>query len=255
MVSAGKGDTVPTEDVDENAVSMKKSRPWTFSRWWRKSIKPMFVSKPPKVIKSFDIKRIFWDVDGNLRQGTTERSREEEVLHILEHDSGNDENIDQVWIIIPSRWVRNWLLFAYHKMSKDPPGPVDISSLIKEDATVDGGWRPKNTLLPPTRTKVETGDYAKIEWEVKPGNYRRIPFECWELIVGLYGQTGPQFCIAVKGNSELTPASDVSRWRIFQDPLKLDSSILPVCVVVDKEEVKKEEREKRALFSAMGMSG
>ena len=86
MVNAGKGDAVPTEEVDENAAPKKKHRPWTFSRWWRKSIQPMFVSKPPKLIKSFDTKRIFWDVDGNLRQGTTTRSRDEEILHMLEHD-------------------------------------------------------------------------------------------------------------------------------------------------------------------------
>jgi len=215
----------------------------------------MFAAKKPKVVKSFDIKKIFWDVDGNLRQGTTERSREEEVLHVLEHDSGIDENTEQVWIIIPSRWIRDWLLFAYHKLSKEPPGPIDISSLIKEDASVEGGWRPKNTLQPPTRTKVETGDYAKVQWEVKPGQFRRIPFEVWQLIIELYGQTGVQFCIAVKGNSELTPANDIKRWRIFQDPLKIDTSVLPECEVLDKEAVKKEEKKKRALFAALGFSG
>ncbi len=206
-----------------------------------------------KSIKSFDVQKIYWDVDGNLRQGTSDRKREEELLHVLERDCGDDSDPTQVWVVIPSRWIRNWLLFAHLKLSGEPPGPIDIGPLIKEDPTAEGGWRPKNTLQPPSRNKIETGDYAKLEFDVKPGQYRRIPYQAWEVLVSLYGQTEPKFCIAVKGNTEPTPASDINRWRIFKHNLNINPAELPDAKVLDIEEVKKEQKKKKALFAAMGL--
>lgn len=82
-------------------------------------------------------------------------------------------------MIIPSRWVRKWLLFCHIKVG-DPPGPIDMVSLLTQDPLVVGGWRPKNTLLPPS-TKFG---------EERPGHYRRITLEAWINLVDLYGVTG-----------------------------------------------------------------
>jgi hypothetical protein len=64
-------------------------------------------------------------------------------------------------MIVPSRWIRQWLLFAHIK-SGQPPGPINMWPLLKQDATEPGGWRPLKTLLPPS---TEFGNE-------RPGHYR-----------------------------------------------------------------------------------
>lgn len=64
-------------------------------------------------------------------------------------------------MIIPSRWVRKWLVFTKFKRG-EPPGAIDMWSLLKQDNNVIGGWRPKNTLLPP----------SNVFGEERPGHYR-----------------------------------------------------------------------------------
>lgn len=64
-------------------------------------------------------------------------------------------------MIMPSRWVRQWLLFA-HVKAGNAPGPIDMWPLLKEDPTEAGGWRPLKTLLPPS---TEFGSE-------RPGHYR-----------------------------------------------------------------------------------
>ena len=67
-------------------------------------------------------------------------------------------------MIIPSRWIRNWLLFAHFKLS-DSPGKIDMWSLLKKDETVEGGWRPKKNLKAPIIAEGANG-------EEHPGHYR-----------------------------------------------------------------------------------
>ena len=98
---------------------------------------------------TLDIAKIYWDADGNLRYGVSERNRDVEVLEILSRDTNEDEEVARVWMIIPSRWVRNWLLFAHLKIVDEPPGPIDMASLMQRDDSVEGGWRPRKTLRPP----------------------------------------------------------------------------------------------------------
>ena len=205
-------------------------------------------------VYSFDVKKIYWDIDGNLRQGTSDRKREEELLRVIESDAGDDNDPDFLWMIIPSHWIRNWLLFAHLKLSSDPPGPIDLGPLIKRDDTVEGGWRPKNTLLPPSKTKIDTGDFAKIEYDVKPGHFRRIPYDVWETLIDLYGTTDPAFCIAVKGNTPKSPANDFTRWKIFQTPLGVNESELPEPELENKVEDAKATQKKKNMFAAMGFS-
>lgn len=65
-------------------------------------------------------------------------------------------------MIVPSRWIRQWLLFALVKVN-DPPGPIDMFSLLKQDSTAgDIGWRPLKTLRPPC------SEFGKEH----PGHYR-----------------------------------------------------------------------------------
>jgi hypothetical protein len=82
-------------------------------------------------------------------------------------------------MIVPSRWIRMWLLFAYVKVV-DPPGPIDMLSLLKQDKLVPGGWRAKKNLLPPSNKFGEE----------RPGHYRRISLEAWVHLVDMYGVDG-----------------------------------------------------------------
>eukprot|EP01040_Poterioochromonas_malhamensis_P017104 gene17104-19582_t len=154
----------------------------------------------------YDVRKIYWDSDGNLRHGTTRRNRDDEILKILQADTNDDSDAARVWMIIPSRWIRMWLLFAHYKLIGDPPGPIDMLSLLKKDSTVPGGWRAKKNLLPPS-TKFG---------EERPGHYRRISLEAWIQLVDLYGLDG--YALAVRGS----PFDDTSRWRVFKDPRAID---------------------------------
>jgi len=249
---------IENEAKKAKKVDRKKAKAWYFSKCLYDIgsfvCLPGVLENKHKNRKSYDVKKIYWDVDGNLRQGLSHRSRDEELLQIIEDDDGNDEDPSQVWMIIPSRWVRDWLLFTHLKLNSTPPGPIDVGVLIKQDEGVEGGWRPKNTLQPPSRNKIDTGDYSKPEFDVKPGHYRRVPLDVWKGLVSLYGLTEPQFCIAVKGNTRDTPASNLSRWRIFQSPTGVVEGDLPEPTVVNAEEAKKEIEHKRRLFAAMGLT-
>jgi hypothetical protein len=159
---------------------------------------------------------------------------------MLQSDSNNDEDPSKVWMIIPSRWIRMWLLFAHFKLIGDPPGPIDMLSLLKKDSTVPGGWRAKKNLLPPS-TKFG---------EERPGHYRRISLEAWIQLVDLYGLDG--YALAVRG----TPFDDTTRWRVFKDPRKIDIRLLPE-PILEKEEEKKEELKNPAsdLMKSIGLGG
>lgn len=182
-----------------------------------------------------DIANIYWDVDGNLRHGKSDRDRDAEVLDILSRDENEEKEEAVLWMIIPSRWVRSWLLFAHLKVTDEAPGPIDMETLLQKDNSVETGWRPKNTLRPPGRgpqpnappTQVSKGKNTKQKSDAEaddfPGHYRRISLEAWLLLVDLYGITEPRYAIAVRG----TPYHDVNRWRVFKNPREIDSEKLP----------------------------
>jgi hypothetical protein len=75
-------------------------------------------------------------------------------------------------MIVPSRWIRKWLLFAHLKLGEEP-GPIDMISLLTKDGS---DWRPKRTLLPPC-TKFG---------EERPGHFRYIFFIIVLKFVGNY---------------------------------------------------------------------
>ena len=150
-------------------------------------------------------------------------------------------------MIIPSRFIRDWLLFAQMKMTNQHPAPIDIASLLKEDPSSACGYRPLKTLRPPEKVVTkDSGDYAKIEYAMTPGHYRLITIEAWRRFVTLYGVTEPGVMIAVKGNTEESPYTDMSRWRIFPDAMQqIDPNALPSPVVVTAEEKAKEVTKKQ----------
>lgn len=87
-------------------------------------------------------------------------------------------------MIIPSRWIRLWLQCVYLKVG-DPPGKIDMYSLLQFDSGVEGGWRPKKNLQPPVLNDTEDS----------PGHYRRVSLPAWLQFVELYGVDG--YAIAV----------------------------------------------------------
>ena len=96
--------------------------------------------------------------------GYSVRNREAEVLQILEGDTNSESDLQRLWMIVPSRWIRLWLQFAYLKLG-EPPGPIDMWSLLQKDVKYPGGWRPKGTLKPPH------SKFGEIE---TPGHYRSV---------------------------------------------------------------------------------
>mmetsp|Transcript_14620 Transcript_14620/g.24202 ORF Transcript_14620/g.24202 Transcript_14620/m.24202 type:complete len:202 (+) Transcript_14620:82-687(+) len=161
--------------------------------------------------KAFDIRKIYWDANGNLRHGYTDRNRDAEVLAILKADSNDESDPTKLWMIMPSRWLRQWILFA-HVKAVNPPGPIDMWPLLKKDPSNPVGWRPLKTLLPPS---TEFG-------EERPGHYRRVSFEAWSALVDLYGVNG--YALAVRG----IPYDELRRWRVFKNPKFVDI-VRPFC--------------------------
>jgi hypothetical protein len=162
---------------------------------------------------SFDPRKVYWDVEGNLRHGTTTRNREEELLQILQADSKDETDPTKIWMIVPSRWLKAWLVFVHFKLG-DPPGPIDMFSLLKYDSkTLD--WRPKRNLIKPASNPDPKAD------AVQPGHYRRISVEAWIKFIDLYGING--YAIAVRG----IPYDNIERWRIFLNPRIIDINKLP----------------------------
>ena len=246
------------EVVKKEEEVVKKVKKQTWKRWWQINVigSIQYLTKPSRVLHSYEVSKVYWDCDGNLRQGLSDRRREEEMLKVLESDTVEDDTPDKVWYIIPSRWIRNWLIFAHLKLSEDAPGPIDVSTLIKEDENNPGEYRPKKTLEPPSKTRVEGGDFAKQEYDLQPGHFRRIGLETWGTLISLYGIEEPKFTIAVLGNTKDSRADDVSRWVVFSggDPLKIDKSKLPEPTIEDKAEEEKQTRRKKKMFANLGFS-
>ena len=162
---------------------------------------------------AFDPRKIYWDVEGNLRHGTTTRNREEELLQILQADSKDETDPTKIWMIVPSRWLKAWLTFVHFKLG-DPPGPIDMYTLLKYDNyTLD--WRPKRNLIKPASNPDPKADAAQ------PGHYRRISVEAWIKFIDLYGING--YAIAVRG----IPYDNIDRWRVFLNPRLIDINKLP----------------------------
>ena len=72
--------------------------------------------------------------------------------------------------------------------------------LLKQDSSIEGGWRPKKTLKPPV---------ASLDPKIEdtPGHYRRVTLEVWLKLIDLYGLQG--YAIAVWG----IPVDDLTRYR------------------------------------------
>jgi hypothetical protein len=122
-----------------------------------------------------DPKNIYWDDYGNLRLGMTKRDRTDELLQLLMRDKTEDVDL---WVIIPSRWLRQWLIFAHLKRG-DPPGKIDTRILLTKDKKTPSGWRPKLSLKPPSLAQ------DKFD-ESSPGHFRRITLEAWTILVEMY---------------------------------------------------------------------
>mmetsp|Transcript_22786 Transcript_22786/g.20700 ORF Transcript_22786/g.20700 Transcript_22786/m.20700 type:complete len:210 (-) Transcript_22786:33-662(-) len=178
-----------------------------------------FTRNNPNDEEIYDLNKIYWDNDGNLRHGASDRKRDDEIMHILEADSSDESDKTKLWMIIPSRWIRLWLQFAYMKLG-EPPGPIDMWPLMQNDPNVPGGWRPKKTLKPPL---------SKLNEVEFPGHYRRISLQAWLKFVDLYSIQG--YAIAVRG----APYDDLTRWRVFKDPKVIDINLLPEPIIVEEK--------------------
>jgi hypothetical protein len=67
-------------------------------------------------------------------------------------------------MVVPSRWIKEWLMFVHLKIGKEPK-KITMMSLLVSDPTVEGHLRPNRSLLPPNSEGTE-GD------EEAPGHYR-----------------------------------------------------------------------------------
>jgi hypothetical protein len=92
-------------------------------------------------------------------------------------------------VIMPSRWLRRWLLFTHMKTDEEP-GPVSMSLLLTRDPAAPSGLRPKKTLRPPSTPTPEKPDAPD-----SPGHYRRVTLEVWLKFVALYGTDGPAIAV------------------------------------------------------------
>jgi len=155
--------------------------------------------------KIYEIQNIYWDTDGNLRVGNSSRSRDDEVIAILENDNNGpvEDAETALWVVVPSRWLRKWLIFAHMKLGEEP-GKIDTNMLLAKDPKAFNGYRPLMTLKPPNHLQDMNPQAAET-----PGHYRRIGLRAFEKLVELYGLSGPVIC--VRG----FPFDDLYRWRVF----------------------------------------
>lgn len=182
----------------------------------------------------YDYKKIYWDRDGNLRYGLSARNRDDEIIRILLTDSINQDDATKLWMVVPSRWIKEWLMFSHLKIGKEPK-EITMQSLLVKDPSVPEGLRPNRSLLPPNAEGTEKDAEA-------PGHYRRITLDAWLKLLELYGSDGP--AIAVKG----IPYDDKSRWRLFKDPKNIDPSVLPDPILPEEDEPVEEKKEKKGLL-------
>jgi hypothetical protein len=88
-------------------------------------------------------------------------------------------------MIVPSRWIRQWITFTHLKTGKEP-GKITMMSLLVADHSVPGGLRPNKNLMAPN------ADQASEE---APGHYRRVTYDAWCQLEMLYGADGPAIAV------------------------------------------------------------
>ena len=69
-------------------------------------------------------------------------------------------------VVVPSRWIRKWIVFCQLRAG-DEPGKITMMSLLVNDPHAPGGFRPKNTLKPANAAKLDNPNAAE-----HPGHYR-----------------------------------------------------------------------------------
>ncbi len=85
-----------------------------------------------------------------------------------------------VRVIVPSRWIRKWILFCQLRAGEEP-GKITMMSLLVKDPAAPGGYRPKNTL--------KQANYAKLDnpnADDHPGHYRycySLAIRCSSLMI------------------------------------------------------------------------
>ncbi len=169
---------------------------------------------------SYDIRMMFWDLDGNLRIGKSLRDRDEEILKILMTGTDNpdkdvkdeEETGDEVYVLLPSRWLREWVLFAHLRLSEKEPGKINLYNLLTKDKDEALGWRPNLLLEEPIAESTD------MSIENRTGHYRAINLKTFLLFHRLYGVKG--YPIGVWGQ----PIHDKRRWRVFPDVEFLENS-------------------------------
>ena len=166
-----------------------------------------------------------------MRVGDSVRDRDAEIKKLLELDSTEDTEGNKLWLFIPSRWVRKWLMFASLKLSNEEPGRIDMLSLMMSEPSEPLRVRPKYNMKPPVC------DAADPNVENSPGHYRRVTKECFAALEELYGIDG--YPMAVLGE----PYDDPTRWRIFRSTSSIDPKLLPAPIVEDDES--KDEKGKK----------
>ena len=55
----------------------------------------------PKQVKSYDYTKIYWDSEGNLRQGGSDHDRNDELIILLENDRADSTDPERIWVVMP----------------------------------------------------------------------------------------------------------------------------------------------------------
>ena len=84
------------------------------------------------------------------------------LFHIEYHQI---TNIADIRMVVPSRWIKEWLMFSHLKIGKEPK-EITMQSLLVKDPSVPEGLRPNRSLLPPNAEGTEKDAEA-------PGHYRQ----------------------------------------------------------------------------------
>lgn len=139
---------------------------------------------------SYSWHKILYSTAIDFLPGLSSRNRDEEIIKILLADSIDEADLSKVWwvtnshmffswscpyltlvlarilnrMIVPSRWIKEWLMFAHLKVGKEPK-QVTMMSLLVTDPTVPGKLRPNRSLKRPNAEGTSQDEEA-------PGHYR-----------------------------------------------------------------------------------
>jgi hypothetical protein len=153
-----------------------------------------------------------------LSEDEAKKSPDETLSTIAENDDENDptkheliEEVNDLWYVMDSSWVENWLSHVHLDVNQPGPGPCDNRRLIEWNND-ERKWTGRDGLLMAIKSKT--------------GDYRRVSENVWNAYKKFYPDNGPAISFLMKRSEKCeTGKYDVSNWTVHDHPVPADHEI------------------------------